>query len=895
MQSWQSAPVIGQPAAQPSQAPVQRPVQQQPVQQQPRRIYGAPEAPKQPSAPSGYRFDQNGALVPIPGGPADPNAKPADAPSGYRYNAQGSLEPIPGGPAERSREGGAIPVSAAQVARESVGQFSSLSRSLDTFKDDFAGNTLTGGLENTTEALIGIGTPGQSEWWADFKATDNLIRNSLFGASLTQGEKAAYEETTISPRMTPEKIRANLARRQQIVRNVLEREKEFYLANGYKPEAVDALFSVLRSPAATAQGQAREEEPPAFGAAGGQPPAPPTDTPQGPDLRAGAGLDFGQSRESAGIAQGDFRREDNPVLQGVRDEYARRLAGGESAEQIIRWARSAGISPTAFRSIQEQVKFRDANPGVPVEQYDTTQLDDRFVDLGVAEQALNAVAGSTPGAFALGVGEGLTGNYLDEAVGLLGGNAERFRLGQNAVAQQSPVANLLGNITGGVGTTVGGEVALGAAGVRAGLPRALAVDAAYGGLAGSGAATEGNRVAGGFQGALAAGAGSLAGNRVGNALARVARGSASPEVNALRGAGVTDLTLGQTVGDGGIVGRSIKGVEDRLSGLPVVGDLVNTRRTAGLRQFNQAAFKKALEPIGGTVGNKVGQEAIEDAQAQVSQAFTTALAGKGAAPDPVFARDLSAAVNGVRSIKRVGDEVSDEIGEIMKPYANDPLLSGEALDDISRNLRTLKANYVASRDPLATRVGKQIDRVERAIFDLFDRQASGTIDEYRKARAAYRRLSTLEDAVLKAQNQTDNVFTPAQLGRADTSNTRRFGGKRAAARGDTPLNELQQAGQAVLPNRVPDSGTAGRVLIPLAAVGAGGASDASGATNGTGITLGAIIAGAYTRGGQRLLTKPIRGMAPNTRRRALLENPNTPRALGATGGAGSAALLTGQQ
>jgi hypothetical protein len=54
MQSWQSAPVIGQPAAQPSQAPAPRPVQQQPVQQpqQPRRIYGAPEAPKQPEPPN---------------------------------------------------------------------------------------------------------------------------------------------------------------------------------------------------------------------------------------------------------------------------------------------------------------------------------------------------------------------------------------------------------------------------------------------------------------------------------------------------------------------------------------------------------------------------------------------------------------------------------------------------------------------------------------------------------------------------------------------------------------------------------------------------------------------------------------------------------------------------
>lgn len=170
------------------------------------------------------------------------------APSGYRYKPDGSMEVIPGGPADRARDGGAIPVSAANVARESVSQFSALNRALNTFQDDFAGNRAgnwAGELENQAEARFGLGTPGQSEWWADFRATDNLIRNSLFGASLTQGEKTAYEQTTIAPGMSPEKVKANLARRAEIVGGVLAREKEFYLANGYKPEAVEALFEPL--------------------------------------------------------------------------------------------------------------------------------------------------------------------------------------------------------------------------------------------------------------------------------------------------------------------------------------------------------------------------------------------------------------------------------------------------------------------------------------------------------------------------------------------------------------------------------------------------------------------------------------------------------------------------
>lgn len=808
----------------------------------------------------------------------------------YQVNGAGNINTVQA--PQKSRDGGSIPVAAANAAKENVGQLTSLDRAVNTFDDNFAGN-FAGGLENTTEAYLGIGTPGQSEWWADFRSTDNLIRNTLFGASLTEGEKKAYNATTVTPGMRPDKVRANLQRRLEIVRGAVARDKEFYLANGYKPEAVEALFAPLaeRPQAAAATppqlGGDQQDTPPAFAAPDG------TTPPTFPDLRPGAGLDNGDGGEGAGVATGDTRREDDPALSGVRQEYARRLGEGQTAEEIIRWAREAGISPTAFRSIQEQIRFRDANPGVPIEQYDTTQLDDRFVPVSGLERAAGQAIMSPLGTGVVNAANALSGFTLDNIVGGLGGNAERARLAMGVANEANPGSALLGTVAGGVGAALTAEAGLARMGVQQGVGRALAADVAYGAGSGAGATDDGSsRLMGAAQGGLAAGAGSLGGQAIGRGLSNVARGNGNQAVRTLRDAGVTDLTVGQ-VGNGR-VGQAVRSVEDRLSGIPVVGDMVNTRRTEALRQFNQAAFKKALEPIGGDVGDKVGMDAIEEAQGQVGQAFRDALAGKAALPDDAFARDLGAAVAGVGSIKRLGEEVVQEIGDIMRPYADDAMLSGEALDDISRSLRDMKARYIASGDPQAVRLGRQVDRVERAVFDLFDRQASGTIEDYRKARAAYRRLSTLEDAVLKAQNQTDNVFTPAQLGRADTSNTRRFGGKRAAARGDTPFNELQQAGQEVLPNRVPDSGTAGRMLIPLVAVGAGGAADYRSGEVGTGLTIGTIIAGLYSRGGQRLLTKPARGMAQNSRTRRVLENTRTTRALGALGGAGGAALASPQ-
>lgn len=858
-------------------------------------IYGAPKAPD-PVEQQRLAFEAERLRIAQEKLNQDNQVK---APQGYRYTADGNLEVIPGGPAERGIQGNAVPESAAKSAETYVSQFATLANSLDTFTDEFAGNTITGGLENTIQQRFsGFGTPGQSQWWATFKGLDNQIRNDLFGSALTPTEKAAYAQTTIEPNMDPKIVRENLRTRLGIIQGALERRRDFLLKNGYKAEAVDALFAPLLDrkvgEQVDTQRQNDQSAPPVFGASGfdnsggtgggdpnGAPAVPPR---READLRLGAGLSNGNDLYGAGIATGEARREDNPALAGVRDEYSRRLAAGQTAQEIINWAQSAGISRSAFPSIVQQVKFRDENPNVPIEQYDTTQLDDRFVPLSSAERAAGEAAQTAPGAFAAGAADALTGFTLPEIIGAAGGNAERADLALGAVRQQSPVASTLGTIGGGVAATLGIEAGLARAGIQQGVGRALAADVAYGTAAGAGSAEDGNRVQGALTGGTLSAIGSAGGQAIGAGLKNVARGSTNPNINALREAGVTDLTLGQVAGQGGRVGQFVKGVEDRLSGLPVVGDLVNARRTEGLRQFNEAAFTKALEPIGGRVTGKVGQDAIADAQEQVGQAYRSALAGKGAQPDEAFVRDLTASVQGVKSVPRLGDEVSDSIADIMRPYGDEVLLSGEALDDISRSLRDLKASYKS--DPLGNRIGKQIDRVERAVFDLFDRQASGTIPEYMAARAAYRRLSVLEDAVLKAQNQSDQVFTPAQLGRAAQSNTRKFGGKRAAARGDMPFNDLQRAGQEVLPNRVPDSGTSGRLLVPLAgatAIGGGAAADQYGGTGGAGITLGAILAGAYTRTGQRILTKPARGLAQNNRLRNALESQRTTRALGALG------------
>jgi hypothetical protein len=135
-----------------------------------------------------------------------------------------------------------FPEGAANKLTEDVGQVEALSRALGGFQDDFAGSFLAG-AESALQGVgldFGMATPGQRNWWADFNSTDNIIRNKLFGSTLTDGEKAAYLATTIAPSSDPQIIKENLQKRLDIIKKATERRYNRYIAAGYNPAEVDA-------------------------------------------------------------------------------------------------------------------------------------------------------------------------------------------------------------------------------------------------------------------------------------------------------------------------------------------------------------------------------------------------------------------------------------------------------------------------------------------------------------------------------------------------------------------------------------------------------------------------------------------------------------------------------
>lgn len=680
---------------------------------------------------------------------------------------------------------------------------------------------------------------------------------------------------------------------------------------GDRDEVIEAKIRRLKEVAAeqerqalTALGESEKEEQPApaltapsISDGGGGPDEPPglSFDPSGnvihPD--SGGGLMEGNATGVLGFG-GGTHLEVNPALAGANAHINGLLKKGAPDAAIISYLSSKGAEPASIRSILEQARkiklWRKQNPGYK---------GDFNIDVERFEAPNSAWQNFANSDLGVGTSSGLDaamGFSTDNLIGMTGGDSEQARLALDAAQAAHPKSAAIGTIAGGVGSALALEGAAGKLGLS-GLPRTMAADAAYGGLAGAGAtdyaddgspATVADRLIGAGKGSAAAVAGGLAGQGVAATGRAAARGSRDPYVAAINQAEVP-TTVGQQYT--GKLGGIIKRTEDRIAGLPLIGDIINARRAEGISKWNERVFDRTLEPIGVKANGKVGEAGIDYAQDKISEAFQKALSGKAVVPDAPMAADLTKAVYGVKTLPRVGDEVADNVAVILEPYMGPGAtsLSGDAMQQISRELRDLKAGYY--KDPLKKRIGDAIDKVEDSIFGPFRRQHPGMLEEYDKAKLAQRRLYIVADAVNAAKNQ-EGVFMPSQLGQADRRGTIKMEGKVSAARGRGQFHDMQRAAQEVLPGRIPDSGTAGRIIIPGIALGAGGASDASGMTNGSATTLAAILSLAYTRAGQRALTKPGRGMSGRAGR--VLKSDRTRKLLTAGGAATGAGLATQQ-
>lgn len=350
------------------------------------------------------------------------------------------------------------------------------------------------------------------------------------------------------------------------------------------------------------------------------------------------------------------------------------------------------------------------------------------------------------------------------------------------------------------------------------------------------------------------------GAAVGGALAPVAGGvarmispkaSTNPQLAMLRDSGVNP-TVGQAIG-----GR-MNALEEKLTSLPIMGDMISRARGKSLEGFNNAAINRATAPIGVRI-NGSGQQAVREAGDALSNAYDDVLGSiKGVSFDNQFTADLGQlkqmSSGLVPDMQRKFDKLlQDKVMSRMSPSGG---LAPETYKAIDSELKQEAARWSKSAMASESELGDAISQLHSLLNQQMRRSNPDVADKLAKIDQGWANLVRIEGAA-KAGKNAEGMFTPGQLNQAIATadqSTR----KRAVSRGTALMQDLGNAGQSVLGNKVPNSFTTDRALIAGGGIGAGMVNPA---------IPGALLAGGalYTQPAQKALVQLIAdrpGFAP---------------------------------
>lgn len=394
-----------------------------------------------------------------------------------------------------------------------------------------------------------------------------------------------------------------------------------------------------------------------------------------------------------------------------------------------------------------------------------------------------------------------------------------------ADASVNPAARLAGQVVGGVVGPVPGRglIAKGAArlGRTAPVARVVGEAAVQSGLYGAGKGDSTNivdRLKSGATDAVKGTAGALAGYGLIRGGARAISPKVSQEVADLANAGVV-MTPGQRGG------RMARWFENASESIPGVGVPIRSAKARGVEQFNKAWTNEALSPIKSKLPQNVpaGEKAVEWAQGAVSDAYGKALKGINAPADKTFQQGLAATAAKYSKLPKDQRAAFQTIMQLrVNPLvAGKANLDGETLQNVYRSLQRDISGFRKKGDPIADLTADALEEVRDHFMSLAGRHAGPATGAFKAANEASARLARVEEAAARP-NSVKGVFSPTTA--ASAAAKKGYGTTRQnLARGGARMQRLADSAKAVLPDSVPNSGTAerGGLMALMATLGSG--------------------------------------------------------------------------
>lgn len=305
----------------------------------------------------------------------------------------------------------------------------------------------------------------------------------------------------------------------------------------------------------------------------------------------------------------------------------------------------------------------------------------------------------------------------------------------------------------------------------------------------------------------------MAGSKLGDIAGGVGKAIISPTV---RPAAQWALDNGIRLTPGGIAGGVAKSLEEGASKGTIAGPMVGTAQRQAIGDFNLATIQKnALDPAGLTLpaAAQPGTDAVNAASGLLSGAYDSLT------PNLVLGKDtdlLDAAGAAKNAATTLPGAYRTRLNAFADQLLSDPTtpLTGEDVQNLTSTLRQESADAGRSGDFFTAPYGRAIDDLSGAVGDALERSNPAYADQLRGLNQGYASLVRIQRASNGAL-QDDGVFTPKGL-LAAVKASDQSARDNATARGQALLQDWANNGKAVLPDKLPTTGSIWSHLPELA-------------------------------------------------------------------------------
>lgn len=291
-----------------------------------------------------------------------------------------------------------------------------------------------------------------------------------------------------------------------------------------------------------------------------------------------------------------------------------------------------------------------------------------------------------------------------------------------------------------------------------------------------------------------------------NSLGKVLSPRVRPLVERLKAAGV-NLTPGQILGGGA------RSIEDKLQSLPIAGGAVRAARERGIDSFNRAAVNRTLGPIGKTLPEHVatGHDAVKFAEDALGDAYDALLPNLTVTPDAQLAAGLKSLGPQIQALpaprqkqlKTILDQAVSKLGRTGP-------VGGKEFKAVESDLSTFVRRYGATPDGDQQAMASVVADFRDELRDLLTRQNPNAAAELKAINTGYANLVRVQAAAGRS-SAPEGIFSASGLNsavRAGASGVR----KKSMSKGEALMQDLSGAGKSVLPDSVPNTGSADRLM-----------------------------------------------------------------------------------